>query len=304
VEKNDRLHLIGFDFDVLSSPLLCSFVQCLLAAAEEGYCGMNLFDPIRALRTWSWQLDPATGRLPATVMLVDGRRLTLPAYMRELAEVLLRMCESGLISEEIAPEAKQMLPRIIELARYAEEGSLVQCSRHLSWAAKLLWLTQLCSAEGLELGDAETRVADHDFCHTSPRKGTFWRLWNQGLVDPLVTREQAAASLVEGPPESRDWARGRIITRFYDQVASVDWGHVDLRSGEGYWSPRVRIEMPALDSLKREQFESIVESADDPEHLSDLLKEHDDAMTHETDPVDDVPHQLATVPTRVAEKQS
>ncbi len=125
---HDRLHLIGFDYCLLSSPLLFSLLQCILAAAEEGYCGMNLFDPVRALRVWSWNMEPRTGKLPATARLVDGRRLTLPAYIRELTETLLQMCEAGLITPQVAPQAFEMLPRIIELTRYAEEGSMTRCA--------------------------------------------------------------------------------------------------------------------------------------------------------------------------------
>ncbi len=85
---HDRLHLIGFDFCPLSSALLFSLLQCVLAAAEEGYCGMNLYDPVRALRTWSWCMDPRTGKLPATATLIDRRELTLPVYIRKLTGML------------------------------------------------------------------------------------------------------------------------------------------------------------------------------------------------------------------------
>ncbi|MBC8875239.1 MAG: proteasome accessory factor PafA2 family protein [Planctomycetes bacterium] len=295
-EKHERLHLIGFDFDILSSAPMFSLVQCILAAAEEGYCGMSLFDPVRALRTWSWRLDLNTGKLPATAMLVDGRQLTLPAYVRELATVLLNMCESGLITDEIAPQATDMLALVIDLANYADEGSIVQCAKNVSWAAKLLWLTQLCSQSSATLGDAETRLADHDFCHTNPERGAFWRLWEEGMVDPMVTIEDAEACLVEGPLESRDWGRGRIIDKFFDQVADVDWGFVDLRSGDGLWSPRLRVELPQLDSLNKQQFETIIRSAVDPEHLSQLLINGTDAETRQTDPVDDITRELAIVP--------
>ena len=110
-----------------------------------------------------------------------------------------------------------MLPRIIDLAGYAEEGSLLRCGQHLGWASKLLWLIQLCNQHGTSLGDAAIRLADHDFGHTDPAHGTVWQLWEQGLVDPLVDRAAAEACLVAGPAESRDWGRGRIIDKFFEQ---------------------------------------------------------------------------------------
>jgi hypothetical protein len=273
-----------------------SFVQCLLAAAEEGYCGMNLYDPLRALHSWSWCIDLETGRLPAAAMLIDGRHLTLPAYVRELATTLLHMCEQGLIGADVAPQATEMLPRIIELAGYAEEGSLLRCGRHLGWASKLLCLIQACNQHGTSLSDARIRLADHDFGHTDPEHGTVWQLWDEGLVDPLVDREEAAACLTQGPVESRDWGRGRIIDKFFESITDVDWSFVDLRADEDRWSPRLRIEMPYLDSLNKSRCEPLIEAATDPVQLSQWLVDRTGGVVRQADPLDDISRQVATVP--------
>lgn len=294
-KDHDRLHLIGFDYCLLSSALMFSYLQCVLAAAEESFCGMNLFDPVRALRSWSWGMVPETGKLPATAQLIDGRQLTLPAYMRELSSVLLRMCEGGLITPYVSPQVAQMLPHLIELTRYAEEGSIMRCAPHLTWAAKLLWLTQLC-AGGATLGDAQTRLADHDFSDTDPEKGTLWRLWKQGLVDPLVALSDAESCMREPPVESRDWGRGKLLSRFFDQVLDVDWSYLELRSAPGRWSPRVRIDMPHLDSLNKQQFTAAMCSTTEPRQLAELLAENGDASAQETNPLDDVPRHLAVIP--------
>lgn len=291
----ERLHLIGFDFCVLSSALLFSFLQCVLAAAEEGYCGMVLYDPLRALRSWSWRIDLRTGRLPATALMIDGRRPTLPAYLGELAAVLLNMCEQGLITEEIAPQAQQLLPLVVDLARAAEQGDLLPCSRHLSWASKLLWLTQLCEQSGGGLADPEIRLADHDFSHTDPRQGALWQLWEEGLVDPLISLDTAHTRLAEGPAESRDWGRGRIIDKFYDFVADVDWSYVDLTSDQDRWSPRLRIDLSRLDRLNKAQCASLIEAATDPAHLSQLLNAQVDGAARCTDPIEEISQHLAQV---------
>src|SRR5262249_17809885 len=159
----------------------------------------------------------------------DGRNLTVAQYIAELARTLLEMCEGGLIDETIAPEARHWLPKIIELAHYVEEGSLDQSSRHLTWAAKLLWLTHLCQQDGLSLGDPAMRLADHDFTNTNPAEGAIWQSWEAGHVDPFITMDDARAALVEGPAESRDWGRGQVIRRWGESIADVDWGYVEVR---------------------------------------------------------------------------
>jgi proteasome accessory factor A len=236
---------------------------------------------------WSWYVDLETGKLPAEATLIDGRDLTLPQFMRELTGRLLEMCESGLITPEVAPEATDMLPRIIELTRYAEEGSIDRCARHLDWAAKLLCL--LGSGQSFE--DATTRLIDHDYSNTDPQRGAFWRMWEDGLIDPLIDIDDAVACLKAPPAGTRAWARGKLIERFGDDISDVNWSQVELRRGAGRWGPRLRIEMPELDSLNRGRFEGIIDRAADVAELEDLLE---DDQHRQSDPLDNVTDYLAS----------
>jgi proteasome accessory factor A len=290
-EGHERLHLIGFDYTIIGAALLCSFVQCLLAAAEEGYCGLILYDPVRALRQWSWNLDLRTGRLPAEAVLIDGRNVTLPVYVRELVERLLAMCDSGLITSKAAPEATEMLPKIIEMTRYAEEGSINRCASHLDWAAKLLYLY----GNKRSFDDPRSRLADHDFANTNCRKGAIWRLWERELIDPLIKKEDAEAALNEAPPESRAWGRGQLIQRFSDEISDINWSYVDLYRGGGRWGRRLRIDTPHLDRMNRVEFEPIIKTVRDLDHLEDLLE---DDECDDRDPLENVTEHLATPASR------
>ncbi|MGE4001602.1 MAG: proteasome accessory factor PafA2 family protein, partial [Planctomycetaceae bacterium] len=286
----DRLHLIGFDLCLLSGPLLASFVQCLLAAAEENFCGLQLAEPVKALRRWSWGLDLSSGRMPERAVLVDGRHLTLPEYLEEMTHVLLRMCESGLIGPDIAPRASELLPRIIGLARQAGAGAIDECARHLTWASKLLCLLSLCEQQGAELGDATTRLADHDFSNTDPNRGPIWSLWDQGVVDPLVTPEAVAAAWKEPPADTRDAIRGRILTRFTEAVSDVNWSSVELREADDHWGPRLRIDLPSLDRASCAAIGAIVDRARSVEELARELKRLRAGWSR--DPLDDFVHDL------------
>lgn len=293
---HDRLHLISFDFNLASAALLGSFLQCMLAAAEEGFCGLSLLDPIRALRTWSWNLDLRSGRLPATAALVDGRSLTLPAYMRELASTYLEMVESGLIGDAIAPDAAEMLARIEVLTRRAEEGDIERCAAHLDWAAKLLSLIALCRDEGVPFGGPAARLADHDFATSDPDRGMFWRLWEEGCIDPLVDPSDVDECLVDGPPESRDWGRGRIIRRFCGEITDVDWSLLEIRRSRDRWDPRLRIELSRLDTLSRSRFEPVIGRVRNVGELEAALEGEPPPVTREADPILDVRSRLASAP--------
>ena len=105
--------------------------------------------------------------------------------------------------------------------------------------------------------------------------------------------DDARACVAEGPAETRAWARGQIIRRFAESISSVNWDHVELYRHSDRWWPRLRVDMPHLDSLKRERFEPIIRRARDVAHLEALLDEDSQGAAQETDPVLGGEHQLA-----------
>jgi hypothetical protein len=266
-EGEDRLHLIGFDLALASGALLASTLQCCLAAAELGFGGLVLYEPVRALSAWSHGLDVTTGRLTGEARLADGGQISLPLYMRRLVSLLIGLVDNGSIPEEIAPGASELLPQVLALTHFLEEGSLERCTPHLDWAAKLLVLLDLCQRDGMKLGDMPIRVADHDYASTDPSRGHFWRLWEGGRVNPLVSHEDVEACLLDGPEDGRGWARGRLIRDYGDQITDVDWGHVELRGAASAWGSRIRIRMPRPGSLSRDVFEPVLSAASDAEDI-------------------------------------
>lgn len=296
----ERLHLVGFDFTLASAALKASFLQCCLAAAENGFSGLILFDPVRALRSWTWNLNIETGRLTGTALLTDGRHVGLPEYMREVTARLLEMCEAGVISEEFAPDAKELLPRIIELTHQAECGALVRCAGQLDWAAKLLCLLDRCKEDGVHLGDAVTRLTDHDFSSTRPDRGLFWRLWDRGLVDPLVDGADVDACLHEGPAESRAWGRGQLIGQFHEFITDVNWSQVELRCEDSRWGRRLRVPLSRLDSLSKAEFQPILDQVTSVSELEERLEEDEGLASEESDPMLEIQNQLAASPSEPA----
>ncbi len=286
----ERLHLIGFDFCLSSSAMLFSFLQCLLAAAEECFCQLQIIDPVRALRSWSWGLDLENGHMPITAGLVDGRQLTLPQYMRELTQTLLQMCETGLIPVTVAPHATDLLSRVVQLTDCAEAGRVADCARHLTWASKLLCLLNHCEQEGGVLGDASTRLLDHDFANTDKERGMFWRLWEQREIDPLVDPDDVECGWSEPPREARDYARGRLIELFADQITDVNWSYIEVNRSANSWGPRIRIDLPRLDDLDHNEFDAMLDSCRSLDALIDRLKATQTAKT--VDPLEDLTQHL------------
>ncbi len=287
----DRLHLIGFDFALVSSALMTSFVQCCLAAAEVGYGQLLLASPVEALRAWSLGLDLESGRLRGTAPLADGRQVTLGAYVAEIAQAMLRLVEEGVIQDAVAPCAAQLLPRIVELAQRADRGDIAACSRHLDWAAKLMVLLGHCERTGEGLESSAVRLLDHDFTNTDPTRGAIWRLLEHDRIDPLIDRAQIDACLRDGPEASRSWTRGRLIKRFADDIEAVDWDHVELSLTDERFGRRLRVDMPHPGRLGRAVAEHALGAAREVMDLASL-SDADDTV-HTTHPLQDLRPELS-----------
>jgi hypothetical protein len=156
----------------------------------------------------------------------------------------------------------------------------------------LLTILNACQDQGAQMGDPVTRLIDQDFTNTDTQRGYFWRLWEQDLVDPLVDMSAARALLVEGPAESRAWGRGQLIRHFADDITDIDWGYIELRRSSGRWRPRLRIGMPRLESLNRNELEPIVAVARTVEQLEALLADHPSSAVSQRDPVMEINTQL------------
>jgi hypothetical protein len=247
------------------------------------------------VRVWSWGMDLSTTTLPAEALLVDGRKLTLPVYIRELTTVMLQMVEGGLISEDVAPHAKELLPIIIETTHYAEEGSLAALAKHSDWAALLMVLLGMCHQPGARLGDPPSVLAMQDYSNTDPRRGLFWQLLDQGLVDPMINNDDVERCLRDGPNGSRAWARGRLVQKFHQWITDIDWSYVEMLRSSSRWGARLRIEMSRLDSLPRAEFEPIFAAARNVDEL-DMLMRQFEAATSASDPVFEIGSQLETDP--------
>jgi proteasome accessory factor A len=288
-----RLHLIGFDFNLLSAALLGSFLQCLFAAAARGECAIGLYDPVRAARAWSWSLDLERGVIVAGAALADGSAATLPAFLRRLAARFLELVEDGSIGPGEAPEAGELLPRIIELTHRLEAGELEALSRHLDWAAKLRCLLHLAREPGGRLGDVRTRLSDHDFANTDPRQGMLWDLHARGLVDFLTDEALARSFVAEGPPESRDWGRGRLIERFGERIVDLDWSGVEFSVDGSRWGRRLRLDLPRLDGFSKRECEAAFDAHERLDDLLAALARQRTASAVDSDPLLDIETRLA-----------
>ena len=283
--------MISFDFALAGAALQAAFLQACLAAAEGGFCELALYDPVDALHRWSFGLDITTGRHRKSARTVEGRKLTLPEYVGELCARLLDLQRERKLA--LSDECVELLAIVATLANQARDGDVASCARHLDWAAKLLYLLDLSQRESLPLHAPQLRLADHDFTDTDRQVGPFWRLWSEGFIDPLITQRDVEACLRDGPPETRAWARGRLIQRFGEQICDVNWGYVEIERTRDRWARRLLVEMPATESLAKAESEVDLTDAADVDDLEIRLRRRSDENAAERDPLNDLPNEIA-----------
>jgi len=288
-----RLHLIGFDQAVVSEALLAGYLQAVLAAAEAHWCGPTLRDPVRALRSWSFGLDPGSGEATGVAERLDGRAVTLAEFVGEVASSLRDGLDALGVAWSVAPDVGELLDRIVVLATELGRGSLELPSRHLGWAAKLLWLRAVRDRFGGGLESPRVRLADHDFLDTDPSLGTIWKLWRRGVVDPLVGESDVERAIAVGPRDSRAFLRGRLIRRFGDALTDVDWDRVEVRQGAGVFAPRWRLDLPSLEGPAPDAVASAIGSARDVQELEERLS-FPDARPRPVDPIESFDRELDT----------
>jgi hypothetical protein len=240
----ERLHLIGFDFSLVSAALLGAFVQASLAAAEAGCSELVIEAPLDALHAWSLGVDADSGRSTGVATLQDGSERDLGTYVAEFAACLLRALRDARVAAAVGSGCTELLERTIDLARCLARGDLATCARHLDWAAKLTLLQAHCASAGARLDAPALRLFEHDFASTDPARGALWRLWEGGMVDPLVATSDIEACLRDGPAEGRGFTRGRLVQQFGHALADVAWDQVDLNLTPSRLGRRIRIAMP------------------------------------------------------------
>ncbi len=192
----------------------------VLDALEEGAAprDLELAHPIRALReisrdpTWTW-----------LARLEDGRTIRAVDVQRRYLEAAQRFRGRDEETDRLLDEWERVLDAL--------ERDPLELADRLDWAAKYKLLSLYREEEGLDWNDQALHSLDLEYHNVDPERGLYWALVEAGAMRRLVDDEAVERALYEGPPDTRAWARAKLVQAlraFPIQDYLIEWDGVTV----------------------------------------------------------------------------
>ena len=257
-----RLHVIFYDTNLapVATYLKVGVMQLILAMIEAGYVDANLLleKPLLALHEWSRDPDLKT-RMP----LLSGQKLTaVELQLKFLEQVRAFDTEQGFAG--IVEDAEQIIALWEDSLIKLKAGSFSELRGRIDWIMKRALLEQaLAEHPKWDWNSPELTYLDQIYASIDPADSLFLSMDAAGLFEAVAT-EAEITHFVSNPPENtRAWTRAMLLrTTGPEQVVSVDWDRIELKSTDNDWR-RTQVELPdplgATKSLTRSAFADAVD---------------------------------------------
>ena len=220
-DKYRRLHVIIGDANLseISTLLKVGTTSLVLAMIEAKALTneLSIADPVGELKAVSH--DPGLKHL---VRMRDGRRLTALDVQWAFFERVSSFVEDRGGADEATAEVLSKWEDILDkLGRDAME-----CADQLDWVAKLRLLEGYREREELGWASPKLQLVDLQYSDVRPEKGLYHRLVGRGSMQTLFTPEEVREAIVEPPPDTRAYFRGRCLAQYSSEVVAASWDSV------------------------------------------------------------------------------
>jgi len=211
-----------------------------------------LADPLGTLKaisrdaSFKWELRLA-GKKPATAVAVQ--RLYL--------EAVKALCDLG------NPE-KAALVREWEEVLNDLETDPMQCRDRLDWVAKLALIREFQAADNIAAEDPWLQSLDLEYHLLDEEEGLFYGLERAGATRSVPGTAGWAEAILNPPPTTRAYVRGRCVQKFTDGIVSAQWDHVTLAGSQGDIKISL-LDLFASDDVLR--YRDAVDAAESPDEL-------------------------------------
>jgi proteasome accessory factor A len=186
------------------------------------------------------------------------------------------MIDAGLITEEVVPDTKRILPIWTECLAKLAEGDIAWLSRRFDWALKLLILDREISRHGYVMEDPDVALLNLMYAHMDKEKGLYFALEREGYTETCVSEQHIRKMQKEGPQDTRAYARKAIIDKFPDDIKDIDWGEITVEADDGSWpKKRKKILLDDPRHYTRAEVGHIIESCRTVEELCEAFKAQD-----------------------------
>lgn len=250
-ERFRRLHVIVGDANMsqFSNYLKMGMTSAVLDAIERGvdFSDLALKDPVAEIKRVSH--DPS---LKHELLLDDGTRATALAILREYRSRCVGADE-------------RVLAMWGEVMDDLERDPLSTADR-LDWTAK--WaLVKSYVDRGVDIADPKLKLLDIQYADIDPEKSLYHALVRKGRMKTMVGQDVIERAVTEPPTESRAYFRGRVASRFGEDVAASSWQTILFNEG----GELRRVDMDTVDSYTKAEVGALVDGAATVRELLDGL---------------------------------
>ena len=215
-----RLHVICGDANMseYATALKVGTTALVIDLIEDDWLpDFVMKDPVRTAQQLSrdpdgkWLVETEGG----TISAIDLQRHYLAEAQRRYAgrdaetDWILREWQTVLDTLETEPEA---------------------LADRLDWVAKRQLLQLFVESEGVSWEDPAIFALDLEYHHVDPQRGLYYALVEQGQMQTLVSEEAIERAMTTPPEDTRAWIRGMCVARFAEQIQSLNWEQIILRS--------------------------------------------------------------------------
>ena len=219
-QKYRRLHLILGDANMCeyATALKVGTTRLVLDVIERGQAPpLELEHSVEAIHTLS--LDP---ELKALIKLHNGKTIS----GMELQQAYLLAAQQTLGGWD---EETDWILREWEMTLGLLESGPSALIGKIDWITKKWLLEVFMQEEQLEWTDPWLASLDLEYHNVNPQRGLFLGLEHEGRVERLVTEDEIAAAMEQGPKDTRGGLRGLCIQQFGPMIQSVQWEGIQFK---------------------------------------------------------------------------
>ena len=253
-----RLHCIFFDHSLCdtTSYLKAGLMQIVLAMIEAGNIDRNLMleDPLSALGVWS--RDPG---LRSSATLVSGKRVTAVELQLLFLEEARQFIQRGECIDAV-PDAAVILDLWSDTLEKLCARDFDALGRRLDWVLKHTLLNSALD-KNPQLNWSSPEIKHIDLVYASlDDDGLYNACVRSGVVESVVDELSVEHCHANPPADTRAYTRAQLLSRWGDDVVTVDWDKVGFARGE--------IALPDPRSHTKQDMEAVLNS----HSLAGLLK--------------------------------
>jgi proteasome accessory factor A len=266
-QKYRRLHVIVGDANLceVATFLKVGTTAIVLAMIEDNFIDkdLSIANPVPSMRVVSH--DPS---LRATVDVADMGTCTAIELQWEFLRLARKYADETGLDACGGEELGGVVLDRWEQTLAALERDPAELDGQLDWVTKGNLLRAYAERDGLSWDDPKLELLSVQYHDVRPARSLYERLVRAGKVERLVGDAEVNEAMIEPPPTTRAYFRGRCLAQWADSVVAANWDSLVLDVGS---DPLRRIPMMEPMRGSKKHVEQLFAEVSTPRQLVERL---------------------------------